>query len=149
MPERIDDPSEAPSILIADGRDYLCPRYDSLSEGHIWILHNHHHPRGATSERFRAEIQVLWRLVCDPESGPSNRQLSNYLSGVVVDAEQHLGSECSLVEVDCVRTSPDGKHRRNGNAPKLVLVGHIGHSSTLSRVLNLDAYRDQVERRVA
>jgi hypothetical protein len=69
VPERIDDSSDAPIVLIADGPNYCGSCRDCAFENRIWILHNHHHPNRAATEGLGAKVEVLGGLVGEPEFG--------------------------------------------------------------------------------
>src|SRR5437899_11506755 len=99
--EGIDDSSDAPTVgLVGDGPDDAGPGCNLASEDGIGIVHDHHHAHRTTAQRLGTEVQVLGGLVRDPELGCSHRQLSDYLSAIIIEAEQLAGSECCLVELD-------------------------------------------------
>jgi hypothetical protein len=67
VPERIDNSSYAPTVLIADGPNDCSSCCDSPIESGIRIFHNPHHPHRTTAERLWAKVEVLGRLVGEPE----------------------------------------------------------------------------------
>src|SRR5262245_49785155 len=98
----INDASNAPAIaLIRDRPDYRGSGGDGPVEDGVRILDGQHHPRRTTAEGLRTEVEMLRRLVGEPELGPVHCHPSNHLSFVVFDAKQLLGSKCSLVKVNC------------------------------------------------
>src|SRR6185503_18623210 len=101
---------DAPTVvLIAHGPNHRGPRRDGSLERRVRIFDNQNHPDRTAPERLRAEVEMLGRLVGDPELGAVHGQSSHKLTFVVLDAEQLLGAECALVEVHCACASTSRK----------------------------------------
>src|ERR1700692_3104548 len=120
--ERIDNSSEAPAILVADGPDNGGSRCGGSVAGGIGILHRHHHAHRTTAERFRTEVRVLWRFVRDPKFRFRNRQPGDHRSTLGVDAEQFTSSEGRLVEQDCPCSVSNREH---GGYSRLLITGVV------------------------
>src|SRR5262249_7535112 len=101
--EWIDDSAQSPAVLVADGMYDSGARSDGALEGGIGIVNDHHHPNSAAAKRLRAEIQMLWRFVSDPELGTFHGQPGDDFSTFAIDTEDFQGSESRLVEVDGLR----------------------------------------------
>src|SRR6266481_2615016 len=128
MTEGIDDAANAPAIrLIGDCRNHVCSSADGLLEGGVRIVHNHDHPHGTAAERLRTEVQVFGRLVCNPELGLTQRQLSDHPSSFVPDAEQFPRSECCFVEFDCLRSPSNRQHGSDRSLPSAWVLELIVH----------------------
>jgi hypothetical protein len=59
---------------------------------------------------FWAEVEVLGGFVGDPEAGSIDREVCDDGSIFGVNAEEFDGSECGLIEIDCLRTVSNGEH---------------------------------------
>src|SRR6266542_4953161 len=109
--ERIDNSSYAPAVwLIFDGPNAGGSCFDGLFESGIRIVHGHHHPHRTTAQRLGTEIQVLRRLVSEPEFGFPHGQPGDHLSTLVFDAERFGSSKCRLIELDRPRPASNREH---------------------------------------
>src|ERR1700693_4179541 len=108
--ERIGNSSEAPTILIADGRNNGGSRCDGPFEGGIWIFYRHHHAHGTAAQRLRTEVQMLRRFVRDPKFRFRNAQPGNHGSTLGVNAEQFASAERGLIKRDGPRSVSNRKH---------------------------------------
>src|ERR1700720_3655073 len=120
VPERIDNSSEAPAILVADGPDNGGSRFDGSFESDIRILHRHYHAHRTTAQGLRTEVQMLWRLVRDPKFRFRNPQPGDHRSTLCVDTEQFTSSEGRRVEHDCPRSVSNREH---GGYSRLLITG--------------------------
>jgi len=113
MPEWIDDSSEAPTVLVADGPNHFGSSRHSSFEGGIRIFDGHDNPHRAATESLGTEIEVLRRFIGQPELRPAHGQSSDDFTALVVDSEQDVGSERRLVELECPR--PFANREQGGN----------------------------------
>jgi len=68
--ERIDNAPHTPTVwLVGDGRNGGASGSNGLLENGIRIIDDHDDPHSAAAQRLRAEIQVLRRLIGNPEFG--------------------------------------------------------------------------------
>src|ERR1700682_4577317 len=100
VPEWIDDSPYTPTVLVADGPNNCRSCRDNPIENDIRISHNHQYPHRTTAERLGAEVEVLWRLVGQPEFSSARGQPSDHLPLIVVDSEQLGSSERRLGALD-------------------------------------------------
>src|SRR4051794_4420831 len=98
MSERIDDSSYAPLILIGDWPDLFGACSNGPIEGDIRIFDDHDYPNRTSAERLGTEVEILRRLVGEPELGSFHRQACHHRSTLVTDAEQFHGSKRRFVE---------------------------------------------------
>src|SRR5580704_7626797 len=107
---RIDDSSYAPTMLIADRPNDGGSGCHGPFEKAIRIVHGHHHPDRATTQRLGAKIEVFRRLVGKPELGAFYRQLSDHRATVGIKAEQFYSAKGGLIELDRLRSAANGEH---------------------------------------
>lgn len=133
--EGIDNSSYAPAVwLVADGPNDGGSRCDGPFESGIRIVNDQHHPHRTTAKGLGAEIQVLRRLVSEPEFGVPHGQLSDDCS-TVVDAEQFASSERCLVELD--RPHPVS-NREHWGYSCLLILGALQHVTQRKVSLSAD-----------
>jgi len=83
----IDDAPNTPSMLVGDLRDYRRSGRDGLRKHRVRVIDSQNHPHRTASQGFRAEVEVLWRFIGEPEFRSIHRQSGNYLTFVVLDAK--------------------------------------------------------------
>src|SRR5262245_5334476 len=115
MAERIEQTTDPPAVFVAHGPYFGSSGRDRLREHRGGIVHHQHEPRGAPAERLRAEIEMVRRLVSDPEPGVTRLKLSDDCAGFRFDSKQLARTERRLVEVDGRGTAPHGQHRRESH----------------------------------
>src|SRR5262249_36300942 len=91
--ERIDDPSDAPPMLITHWPDGSGSRGDCLCESFVRFVHDHHHPGGSPAKGFRAKILVLGRLVRYPKLGAVDREAGDHRAIRRIDTIQNVSVE--------------------------------------------------------
>jgi hypothetical protein len=111
--EGVEDASDAPAVLIGDGIDDLGANGNGMIECDIRIFDDHDDARGAASQRFRAEILMLKRLVGDPKLGSGNGKLRDNRTVFPIDPVKHARAESGLIELNGLRTATNRKHRLN------------------------------------
>src|SRR2546422_10913069 len=114
MTEGVDDTCYAPAVLVSDGPDFSCPCSNGAAKRSIRVLHGQHDADRTSTERFGAEVEVLGRLVSNPEVGPCDRQTSYDPSIIVLVAKTFDCPEGFLVEVHGTCPMSDRQHRGDG-----------------------------------
>jgi len=71
--ERIDDSSYSPTVLVGNRPDHFGSCGNSPFEGGIRVRDHQEQSDRSTAERLGAKVEMLRRLVGDPEFGPSHR----------------------------------------------------------------------------
>ena len=97
--EGIDYAADAPAVFFGDRIDFLCARFDSPCEYGVRIVDRQNDANRDASERFGAEVVMLWRFIAEPKLGAIDRQPGDD-TFVVSHAKYFQGAECSLVEID-------------------------------------------------
>jgi hypothetical protein len=126
--EGVEDSSDAPAVLIGDGIDDFGANGNGMIECGIRIFDDHDDAHGAASQRFRAEILMLGRLVGNPKLGSGNGKLRDNRAVVSVDPVEHGGAESGLIELNGLRTATNRKHRLNAGF-RSGLCGRVTHGS--------------------
>ena len=98
MAKWVDDAADSPPVLILNwphdrGAGRNCPL-----ECGVGIFHNHQQTYRSASKRLGAEVEVLRRLVGQPELGWPDRQLSDPFSALVLNSERFASPEGRFVE---------------------------------------------------
>lgn len=107
--ERIDNASDAPAVgLIGDRMDGFCAGANRTVERGIGIPNHHHHSHRAAAQAFRAEIEVLGRLIRNPEFGCAHGKLRDHTAAFAINPENYAGSEGRLVELHGLRSATNG-----------------------------------------
>src|SRR5690349_5666843 len=113
MAERIDHTAEPPAVLVVHGNDLRRAGSHSPHEHRIGVGDRKHHPHRAAAERFRAEVLMCRRLVSDPELRAVYGQARDDGAIRRIDAKRFDRPERGFVEIDGLRATPNGEHRRN------------------------------------
>jgi hypothetical protein len=108
MAEGIDDASDAPAVLIADGKDLFCSGFDGAGKHGVRIGGRHNDADRDSAKRFWTEVVMLGRLVAEPEFGAVNGQLGNH-AVATIESKSFLGSEGGLVEIDGARATSEAE----------------------------------------
>jgi hypothetical protein len=90
---RIDDPSQAPTMLISDWPHRHGSGSNGLGECRVWVIHNHHHTNGSSAKGFRTEVLMFGRLVRYPKLRSVYRQASHYGSVRCINAIHNLSTK--------------------------------------------------------
>jgi len=90
---RIDDPSQAPTMLISDWPHRHGSGSNGLGECRVWVIHNHHHTNGSSAKGFRTEVFMFGRLVRYPKLRSVYRQASHYGSVRCINAIHNLSTK--------------------------------------------------------
>ena len=112
MPEGVDDSSYAPPMLILHRPNDACSGGNRLGERRIRVVNDHYHPNAPAGKCLWTKILVLGRLICHPKFGSIGRQAGDYGSIRCINALHDVGTEGGLVELHCLRSASDRKHRR-------------------------------------
>src|SRR5215471_539318 len=83
MAERVDDASDAPAVLVADGINLFRSGLDGACKSGIRIRNRHDDTHGNSAKGFRAEVVMFGRLVAEPELCSANRYLGNHAAATV------------------------------------------------------------------
>lgn len=115
VPEGVGDASDAPMIgLVGDRPDDRGSGGNGAVEDSVGIVDCENDADGASVEAFGAEIEVLGRLVSEPEIGSSNGEVRDDRAAFGRRAKNDHGSERGFVEVDSLGSVPDVEQRGQG-----------------------------------
>ena len=90
---RIDDPSQAPAMLVSDWPHGHGSGGNGLGECGVRVIHNHHHTNGSSAKGFRTEVLMFGRLVRYPKLRSVYRQASHYGSVRCINAIHNLSTK--------------------------------------------------------
>jgi hypothetical protein len=110
MTERIDDPAQAPAVLVGHVGCWRGAGADRLREHRIWIVGYQQDPARCTADCLRAEPRSVRSARGNPERGVSDRQLRDDLVSLP-DAMQGSGAESCLIELDSGSSAIDPQFR--------------------------------------
>ena len=130
--EGIDYAADAPAVFFGDRIDFLCARFDSPCEYGVRIVDRQNDANRDASERFGAEVVMLWRFIAEPKLGAIDRQPGDD-TFVVSHAKYFQGAECSLVEIDGAGAAANAEpgSNRGGEGFFRFLCGSNSSDSTL------------------
>lgn len=111
--EGIDDAAYAPTVLLRHRGDLRGACLQRALEEGIGIGHGEDHADGAATERFRAEIFVLRRLVTEPKFRAVYGESGYHAAAGVFETEGFAGSEGGFVEFDGLSAVANGEPRRD------------------------------------
>ena len=110
MTERIEDPAQAPAVLVGHVGRWRGTSADRLREHRIWIVGYQQGPARCTADCLRAEPRSVRSARGNPERGVSDRQLRDDLVSLP-DAMQGSGAESCLIELDSGSSAIDPQFR--------------------------------------
>ena len=99
MPERIDDSTQPPAVLVADSGELPGTGTHRLRKHRARIIDDQENTAGRATYRFGAEAPHVWRGGRQPERGIADGKLHNDVVALA-DAMQDRGSEGGLIELD-------------------------------------------------
>jgi hypothetical protein len=114
--KRIDDPPQAPTMLVADLRDHDRPRRSRLADNRVRVIDHKEGPARRAADRVRAEPPRARVGRYHPEDRVANRELNDDLISIP-DAMKHLRVERGRIERDCGARTVNPQLRLNLHHP--------------------------------
>jgi hypothetical protein len=132
MAERISDSADSPAIwLVRHGRNCFGSGLDRPVEEGVGVLDNDHHADGAAAQRLGAEVQMLGRLIRQPELGPLYGEARHQGATIVLNTEHFIRAESGPVKLDRSISVSDREHGRNRGFHIRELVPAMANSKKL------------------